>query len=526
MTASKTRSERRKRGQIETLPSGSLRVSVYAGVDQLTGQRNYLKELVPHGTPNAEREAEKVLTRLLNQVDEQRNPRTKVNVDTLMGRYLDGLNVDKSTLIGYQRLIRNHIRPLLGGLQVAKLDGETIESFYSILKQCSAHCGGKGKFIEHRKKGEHECTDKCKPHECKGLSASTIRKVHACLSGALAMAMRWRWISVNPLDQAKQPAAPKAKPNPPSPEQAAVIVNDAFQDLPWGMLVWLAMTTGARRGELCGLRLNQLHLDKALLEVKTSIGQEGADTWEKDTKDHQQRRIALDETTVSLLRIYLQQCESVAAEMGRKVNPKGYLFSTSIDHSAYLKPDSVSQRYSRMCKRLGIESHLHELRHYSATELISAGVDPRTVAGRLGHGGGGATTLRVYTAWLSEADQRAAGTLSGRMPAAPIVVDESGRTVTRLEPKITGPYQKIAADLRGAIACGALRPGDMLPTVVELKARYGVSVGTANRAVAELKAEGLVSASRGKRAVVLDPTKPIPDHSAEVVELHADRKAK
>src|SRR5215213_8199393 len=107
MTASKTRSERRKRGQIETLPSGSLRVSVYAGVDPLTGQRNYLKELVPHGTPNAEREAEKVLTRLLNQVDEQRNPRTKANVDTLMGRYLDGLNVDKSTLIGYQRLIRN-----------------------------------------------------------------------------------------------------------------------------------------------------------------------------------------------------------------------------------------------------------------------------------------------------------------------------------------------------------------------------------------------------------------------------------
>src|SRR4051794_13467251 len=41
----------------------------------------------------------------------------------------------------------------------------------------------------------------------------------------------------------------------------------------------------------------------------------------------------------------------------------------------------------------------HALRHYSATELLAAGVDLRTVAGRLGHGGGGATTLRVYAAW-------------------------------------------------------------------------------------------------------------------------------
>ena len=52
----------------------------------------------------------------------------------------------------------------------------------------------------------------------------------------------------------------------------------------------------------------------------------------------------------------------------------------------------------------------------SATELIAAGVDVRTAAGRLGHGGGGATTLRVHSAWVSEADQRAAQSLSARLP--------------------------------------------------------------------------------------------------------------
>jgi len=74
-----------------------------------------------------------------------------------------------------------------------------------------------------------------------------------------------------------------------------------------------------------------------------------------------------------------------------------------------------------MTRALGIDTVLHALRHYSATELISAGVDIRTVAGQLGHGGGGATTLRVYAAWSSESDQRAAAALSGRMPTRPVV---------------------------------------------------------------------------------------------------------
>jgi len=54
--------------------------------------------------------------------------------------------------------------------------------------------------------------------------------------------------------------------------------------------------------------------------------------------------------------------------------------------------------------------------HYSATELVAAGVDLRTVAGRLGHGNGGATTLKVYAAGVDEADRRAAATMASIMP--------------------------------------------------------------------------------------------------------------
>jgi integrase len=69
-----------------------------------------------------------------------------------------------------------------------------------------------------------------------------------------------------------------------------------------------------------------------------------------------------------------------------------------------------------MAARLGIKTHLHALRHYSATELLTAGVDLRTVAGRLGHGGGGATTFKVYAAWVAAADRKAAEILASRMP--------------------------------------------------------------------------------------------------------------
>jgi site-specific recombinase XerD/DNA-binding transcriptional regulator YhcF (GntR family) len=334
----------------------------------------------------------------------------------------------------------------------------------------------------------------------------------------LKRAIRWRWISVNPLGQAESPKATKPDPQPPTPGQAAAIVNEAFKDIAWGTLVWLAMTTGARRGELCALRLDLLDLENAVLTIRTSIGQKGPKTWEKSTKTHQQRRIALGKETADLLRAYRQLCEATAAEMGRKLAPGGRLFSPEIDHGTWIKPDSVSQRYRRMCEKLGWDMNIHQLRHYSATELIAAGVDVRTVAGRLGHGGGGATTLRVYTAWVAEADQRAAGNIGVRMPAPPIAIGADGTPKTTQEPKADNPYQRIAADLRGAITCGAIRLGEQLPPVAELASRYGVSFGTAQRAIAELKADGLVTVSRGRRAVVGSPNR-AGEPMAEVVKL-------
>jgi len=61
-------------------------------------------------------------------------------------------------------------------------------------------------------------------------------------------------------------------------------INEAFKDPAWGTFVWLAMTAGARRGELCALRWDLLDLENAVVSIRTSIAQLDAVTWEKDTK--------------------------------------------------------------------------------------------------------------------------------------------------------------------------------------------------------------------------------------------------
>lgn len=102
-------------------------------------------------------------------------------------------------------------------------------------------------------------------------------------------------------------------------------------------------------------------------------------------------------------------------QLGEEPTEVAFLFSYRLLRDRPADPSGVTHRYARMCAKFGIDSHLHALRHYSATELLTAGVDLRTVAGRLGHAGGGATTLKVYAAWVGESDRRAAEFLGGRM---------------------------------------------------------------------------------------------------------------
>jgi hypothetical protein len=266
------------------------------------------------------------------------------------------------------------------------------------------------------------------------------------------------------------------------------------------------MTTGARRGELCALRWSNVDLDRGVITLRRAISQFGRERSEKDTKTHQQRRLTLDPETVTVLAEHWERCQERAASVGEVLGRDAFVFSLVPDSSTHLVPSSVSQRYSRLAARLGVETHLHCLRHYSATELIGAGVDVRTVAGRLGHSGGGVTTLRVYAAWLAEADQRAAAGLAGRSPARPRK-SPAERALT--SPRT--PREHLAVELRRQILDGLYPIGTDLPGIKALASERGVSSSTVQRAYLLLRDWGLVKSTARERTRITAPARPEPE---------------
>jgi len=466
--------QRRQRGSVEELPSGSFRATVYAGIDPLTGKQRYLKKVA-----STEAQALVELTKLQNQVDEQRHPRSNITVGQTVTKWLEVAELEDSTRERYEGLIRLYIEPTFGSLSAAKLDAELLERFYARLRRCNALCSGRRR-----------------DHECRPLSASTVRQIHFILRAALDRAVRWRYLGTNEAALAEPPTFQRSEPDPPSADEVVALLNEAWLDPAWGLCLWLVMVTGCRRGELCALRWTDLDLPRQTIVVERSYTQTRAGRREKVTKAGQKRRFALDSHTVDLLDLYLEHCRQQCASLGIELTRDAYVFSGAPDFSRPMLPSSVTQRYGRLARRVGLRStRLHSLRHYSATELLNAGIDLRTVAGRLGHGSGGATTLRFYAAWVDEPDRRAADAIASTMPTPDI---------STRPPR--NPYEILAEALRAAIAAGVFAVGDQLPTVVQLAATYELSAGTVNRAIALLKANGLIEVQRGKRARVITPS--------------------
>ncbi|MDQ3763525.1 MAG: site-specific integrase [Actinomycetota bacterium] len=398
---------------------GTFQVRVSAGLDPVTG-----RQLMLSGSANTEDAAILIRDRLRQQVRDNTAARTNVTLGYLLDEWLSGHQVEETTRASYRLLIDGFIRPALGDTPLAQLCRQgprPFERLYAELRICRRRCHGRA-FVEHRTPRSHDCDQRCAAHVCKPLTVSSIRQCHAVLSGALSAAKRWGWITVNPLEAAQRPRTPAPQPDPPSAEEAAKIANAAWtQDPDWGTFVWLTFITGARRGELVALAWEHVDLVSGLLTIRRSLVRRNGKTILKDTKTHQMRVIKLDQDTIGILREHKARAEQRCAELSTTLNDDAFVFSYAPDHRRHCDPDAITHRYAKMTADLGIDTHLHALRHYSATELLAGGVDLRTVAGRLGHAGGGATTLKVYAAWLAGADTKAADLIASRLPRPPQV---------------------------------------------------------------------------------------------------------
>jgi integrase len=280
----------------------------------------------------------------------------------------------------------NPIIPAIGSLPASKLTASELDRFYRHLLAVGASNG---------------------PY-----APATIRRVHGIIRRAMSQGVRWGWITRNPAIDASPPRVPLREMKPPSPDEVVRLFRLAQESDPdLASFIMLAASSGARRGELIALRWKDVDFARGSLSIERGIVLVDGDLIEQGTKTHQSRRITLDVATLERLRQHHAHMTEVAALAGSIISSSSFVFSETIDGSLPWRPDSTTRAFRSLCKKAGVEGvRLHDLRHYVATRLLTAGIDVRTVAGRLGHRNP-STTLNVYSHFVPESDHEAADAL-------------------------------------------------------------------------------------------------------------------
>jgi len=290
--------------------------------------------------------------------------------------HVDG-RLEVATVIGYRSVVRQ-LRPLVGSRDLSSLTAADLDHLYRELL-----AGAR--------------------------SSQTVHRHHRVFHAALRQAVRWGWLSANPADAASPPRLRRRRIRPPTAADVVGLIEAAASASPdFAVALRVLVATGMRRGEVCGLRWRNVDLAAGTMHIESSVVHAETGIIEKDTKTHAARRLTLDAGTVAVLRGHRLECERRAAAQGQVMTGDAFVLSDRGDGTAPWRPNRLTQTFARLRTQLGLDGvRLHDLRHVQATELIAAGVDVRTVAGRLGHADP-STTLRIYAAFTEPADQAAA----------------------------------------------------------------------------------------------------------------------
>jgi integrase len=363
-------------------PKGtSLEVRVYAGM--VDGKRRYVYRRVKwQGSKKAtERAAEQVLTQLLAEVDQGGHTGPDALYSALIERWWQVAVPDwsPSTASSYRYLLDGRILPELGAKRIRHISTEDLDVYYGRLR---AEVG-----------------------------PTSITKIHSVIRSSLAQAVRWGWLPRNPADDARPPRVTKRRIEPPTTSDVDRILA-AFIDLDPDVYVYLrlAVVTGARRGELLALRWSVISGDSIMIQASHVRGMNGPVTREQ-TKSRRDRKVWVDTgTAAELVAMHRRHLEEAMA-CGARLGPDAFVFSREPDGAQPWKPDSTSQRFSRMRGRLGLTCRIHDLRHYVATQLIGEGVSIPDVSKILGHANP-AVTAAIYAHSIEE-NRAGAGNIMG-----------------------------------------------------------------------------------------------------------------
>jgi integrase len=273
-------------------------------------------------------------------------------------------SIRPSTWDNYRRYIENHIVPALGMVLLQKLTADQLDRLYA------------DKLAGGREDGRTG-----------GLAPKTVRHLHTILHKALRDAERKHLVTRNVADAADPPRLRQAGSVEMKTWTALELRSflDAVSDHRLAPAWTLAATTGMRRGEVLGLRWQDLDLDRGRIAVRQTVLSVAYEVMLGTPKTARGRRsIALDPFTISVLRVHQQKQEAERLSMGAGYHDLGLVFPRP--DGTPIHPDWFSKAFDRTVARLGLPRiRLHDLRHTHATLGLAAGIQAKIMSDRLGH---------------------------------------------------------------------------------------------------------------------------------------------
>lgn len=272
------------------------------------------------------------------------------------------------TRTSYSSVIRNHLKPELGDIQLDRLPPHTIQRF-------------------------------CNSRLDAGLAPSTVRVIYLVLHCALEQAVRINYLRTNPANQCVLPQNTRRELTPLDDDGLKRFI-EAVRGHPYELPFLVDVFTGMRQGELLGLtwdcvdfEAGCITVNKQLQNVEVAPGRKAYVL--KELKNKRPRRI----TPAGEVMTWLRQQKKRQLEWHLRAGPawenkEDLVFTNELGR--YLSPGSMYQVFKKLVRQIGMpEARFHDLRHSYAVAALRSGDDVKTVQHNLGHSSA-AFTLDVY----------------------------------------------------------------------------------------------------------------------------------
>lgn len=296
---------------------------------------------------------------------------TRLTVKEWLEKWLDeyvALSAKPLTLAAYRSSSNTHIIPALGKIPLKSLNPTQIQEFYNSLTRE------------------------------KGLSAKTVKNVHGILHEALDQAVKLRYIGLNASDACTLPRVEKKELQPLTEEEIAAFLREIADGEPLKNLFTVALFTGMREGEVCGLSWDSVDFINGTITVRQQLCREkkkDSQLYIGSPKNDKSRTLTVAPFVMEILReTYRQQNQWRKTAGAAWENEWNLVFTT--ETGRYIIPQTAFRRFKRIAEKIGRpDARFHDLRHTFAVTSIQEGDDIKTVQENLGHATA-SFTLDVY----------------------------------------------------------------------------------------------------------------------------------